>query len=431
MVKYTSYALCIMIILTVFCSSNRPDPAPAARVGDAVISRGFLAHVLLKMAADRTKQSERETLDRIVANVLVARKAEADGLAAAPGFAALAAAARTAALRDFLCEQHGITDDRDAKLYALVVKTFELSAPAVRWDAIIREERRAPVPLGGAIPRRSRTTDANRDAALDRDAARAVVIVSRVVRSTLLDVLVGLDSDTLDGIIAGSPEERDMRLRAALTDLHLPHLAERLDGPARALLDEVLVRARENLLVETYREHIGFEKLSGGRASRITYPVSPAEAREFYDKNRAQFEEPQRIDVSHIRVRDYAEAERLHKAIVADPSSFCALAAKHSIASDARDCGRIGVIERNAAVKLPLYKEFGFTLQKPGQLSVPFVTPDGVEIVRLNSIEKRLRPFGDPYTQKLIVEQMQPLKREAKLKASIEEMKKKYPVTMH
>lgn len=418
----------VMIILTVFCSSNRPDPSPAATVGDEAITRGFVSYALSKIAADRNKQSERETIERVVANILIARAAEAVKLDRAAGFDGLVRAARAAAMRDFIRDEHGIAANDDRKLHELAVKTFGIAIPPVDWNAVLVRENRQFVPLGGKIPERPRASSRGREAMIQGTAAGAVTITSSALSITLRDLLMGLDDDAFGEILTGEADARAAILAGAVTDMHLPHLAKRLEPGKRALLDEIVLRAGENLLVEAYREHIGFEKISGGRASRVTYPVRPAEARAFYDANRAQFEEPMKIDVSHIRVRDYAEAERLHKKITADPSSFCELAAQHSIAPDARECGRIGSIVRNDAVKLPLYKEFGFTLSRPGQVSVPFTTPEGVEILRLNSAEKRLRAFEDPYTQKLIVEKMQPMKREAKLQETIEEMKKKHPV---
>lgn len=418
--------LIVIIAAAPGCAGDDNDRSMAARVGQEIITRGFVRHAMASLAVPRgDARAERQVLESVVRNTLVACKAREEGVDAAPPVRLAARGVVGRARRDFLCASDGEgSEGCDARLFESIKKKYRLALPAIDGERLVVRVRRPFIPLGGTIPPPGSVEAAPGGLPFDMAYASSLVIGSSVVRCTLADLIIAMEPDEHDRML--DEATRGAVLRSAVVGRHLDALVSALPEGRRALLSEVERRAVDNLLVEAYRRSIGFENITGGPASSRVYPVTPDEALRFYRANPALFQEPVSVDLSHIRIRDAATADELRRDLEKDPGRFCELARRHSIAPDAASCGRIGVVSRVKG--LPLYQEFGFTLTKAGQISIPFKTPDGVEILLLNRRTVRQRSFDDPYTRKLVGERMQLLKREERYAAAIEEMKQRHPV---
>ncbi len=420
---FTGAAITAALVLSACACAGRDDEA-AAFVGGERITRGFVSYAMEKLGADgRGSVARREVIDGIVRNCLIAKKARLDRIDSGGEYLGALPAVLARTRMDFICGELGIRGDCGEGLLAHLKKNERLAVPVVDWGRAFVRKERPYIPLGGAIPK---APDGGGLPALNRAYAEGISISSDLVKTTLAALVDGADENTRAALTDDAVRER--ALAALVTDAHLAPLKVRLKERRRALLDQIETRASEALLAEIYRRRIGFESLSGGKSSAVRYPVTADEARAFYEGNRGLFEEPVAVEISHIRVPDHATAQALHARILKDPGSFCGLAKRHSIAPDASRCGDLGRVERRKG--LPLVMEIGFTLVRPGQVSVPFSTPDGVEIVRLRRREVRVRPFGDPSTRALIETKIQAVMRERKLASDIRQMKAKYPVTV-
>ncbi len=419
----TGAAITAALVLFACACAGKDDEA-AALVGTERITRGFVSYAMEKLGAQgRGSAARREVIDGIVRNCLVAKKARLDRIDSGEDYRGALPGVLARTRMDFLCGELGIRGDCSEGLLAHLKRNERLAVPEVDWGRVFIRKERPYIPLGGVIPK---VPVGGGLPSLNRAYADGISISSDLVKTTLAALVDGADENARAALTDYAVRER--ALGALVTDAHLAPLKGRLKERRRALLDEIETRASEALLAEIYRRRIGFESLSGGKSSSVRYPVSAREARAFYDGNKALFEEPVAVELSHIRLRDHAAARAVHAELVKDPGSFCGLARRHSIAPDASRCGDLGRVERRKG--LPLVKEIGFTLARPGQVSVPFSTTDGVEIVRLRRREVRLRSFDDPLTRALIETKIQAVLRERKLAADIDQMKKRYPVTI-
>jgi hypothetical protein len=419
-----------MLISIVFfsCGSGILDRTPAARVGDDIISRGFLRYTMEKLSVKGGTPARGEIRDAIIRNSLIARKAAAVKAGDSAAFRAEYRRVMDRTVKEFLCETLKARGDCDDALYGMLAKEFSLTVPAIEWEKVFTKQERPFIPLGGRIPARAPDRPGAPERGINSDYAAGIRISAGGTITTLADVLLQADDSAYLLMQDEAGAGRDRTLRSILAGQFLEKLKGLLGGGERALLGEVERRAGDNLLAEEYRRVIGFENITGGRSSAVVYAVSDEEALQFYRDNPRLFEEPVSVELSHIRVRDFALAEKIYRGLLSDPASFCTKAGKYSIAGDAASCGYIGTVARGT--NLPLYREFGFTLSKEGQVSVPFRTPAGVEILKLHHRIVRLRPF-DAYTAGLAKEKLQRVKREERLERDIAEIKRKYPVAIY
>ncbi|MCP4132460.1 MAG: hypothetical protein GY754_15920 [bacterium] len=441
------------IVFSLFpaCSSGDSgsifNSEPIAKAGDEIITKGFLTYTMQKLdikkgkgkkGKEALKGVKKEVLYKVIENILIARQAEIEGLDKRAEAAEQVRKQVRAAKKEYTCECLKF-DDCDGELFKLLKKEYKLNNYAISWEKVFIKIKRTFIPFGGKIPQKKETKkgtkkeieEKTRKGDIHSDYASSVIISTSKERTTLLKILEALNADEYNALKTVPDDKKDAAFRSILVNEYLNDLAAKTDKKARALWQEVELRVRQNILVEAYQQYIGFESISGGRQSRVVYEVTKKEARDFYDSHKQLFEEPVWVELSHIRCADYPTAEQVRKHLLKDPAHFCDLAKKHSIAPDAKKCGYIGKVTRQKGKKLPLYKEFGFTLAREGQLSIPFQTPQGSEVLMLHKRGTKLRLFDDGHTQKLIREKMQPLKREEKLARVIRDMKKKHPIEIY
>jgi peptidyl-prolyl cis-trans isomerase C len=150
-------------------------------------------------------------------------------------------------------------------------------------------------------------------------------------------------------------------------------------------------------------------------------PVSEAQAKAWYEAHRQELINPERVHVSHIFLtrHDVKNPERaveiaaFYQKLTAEPSSFAALAAKHSDDERTKNTGGdLGWLSRE---RVPAdFAEKVFSLEV-GQISAPFTTRLGWHIVILH--EKRpSRPLSFDEARPEIVAMLEDERRAEALK---------------
>jgi len=414
-------ALLLWVIITGGCSS-RTDLSPAATVGSETVSRACLKYAREKNPL--SGKTEEETLRSLVNQLLLAKAAVEEGIHRTPVYARLSGGEIESARRDFLCGEFGVRGDCGAGLMAVLGDGIGMKMPRVEWESLFPRERRAAISLGGKIPDAPGTSGPG-SAGINWKYAGAVNIPSRLGDIPLSKILASVPGKRLDTLARSPGEARNVIIRDIIVDAFSGLLASSLPAPRRELLVEIEKRADEHLLASLYRESLGHPvPVPSGIAVR-TLPVSETEARAYYDARPGEFQEPVWVELSHIRVRDYASALEVRRRLAASPGSFCG-EARRSLSPDGTRCGRLGKITRRR--NLPLHLDYAFTMKEDGEISDPVKTPEGWEIVKLHRRGTVTLPFKAPHTRRLVAEKMRPHLVMKAVDRSLREMAKKHPV---
>lgn len=423
-------AFSILLFSTATCMSKDIDTTPVARAGDELITRAFVSYTAEKLGLVRaTKEKKAELVQKIVENIAVANRARAIGLHTGNDFIRERDALVFQARLEYLCTAFDFSDNCTEKLYRRISAAIDLREPQIIWENVFIKKEAEFIPYGGKIPKVPRREKESRQSSINIPYTDAIEIKARHETLTLSKLLLTLSDDDFIKLLDGDSDERTQLMQKLLLKRYIGDFTAKLSREQKALMNEIERRAEQNLLVELYREHIGFERISGGKSSGVRYPVSEEEIRGFYEKNQGMFEEPEWVEISHIRLRDYQKAVELKKKIDDTPDSFCAAARSYSIADDAAKCGYVGIVKR--AKKLPLFKEFAFTMSREGEISRPFLADGFTEIVKLHRRKTRMLPLSEPHVRTLVIEALQPVKREEIFRKTIEDEKGKMRIEIY
>lgn len=117
---------------------------------------------------------------------------------------------------------------------------------------------------------------------------------------------------------------------------------------------------------------------------------SAADARKYYNENKAQFHTPAGRRVSHILVANKAEADALRARLT--PANFAALAKSESTdTGSATGGGDLGVMQKGQFV--PEFEKAAFAL-KDGEISQPVESQFGWHIITVDLVPASTTPFG-------------------------------------
>ncbi|UKL13953.1 peptidylprolyl isomerase [Dissulfurimicrobium hydrothermale] len=167
-------------------------------------------------------------------------------------------------------------------------------------------------------------------------------------------------------------------------------------------------------------------------------PVSDQEAKEFYEKNKAEFSQPEMIKARHILIRPQGNSEKAWKEAEAKAkdikkklekgADFAQLAKQYSEDPGTKDKGgELGLFPKGRMV--PEFEKAAFAL-KVGEISAPVKTQFGYHIIKVE--EKKpaeTKPLKDVMSQ---VKQMVKMeKQQNELEKLIDQIKTKYPVKIH
>ena len=127
----------------------------------------------------------------------------------------------------------------------------------------------------------------------------------------------------------------------------------------------------ENLLIQKFIE----EKVLAG------LEISDEKAREYYNNNKGNYKQGERIKASHIMVKSEEEANKIYNQLQ-NGSSFAELAKKKSIDDrSAKNGGQLGFIEKGQFI--PKFEEVAFNLEL-GKISEPVKTDYGYHIIKVS-----------------------------------------------
>lgn len=114
--------------------------------------------------------------------------------------------------------------------------------------------------------------------------------------------------------------------------------------------------------------------------------VSDEEVKDYFEKNKEKFTDPEQVRVSHILVRSKSEARKILNELEGG-ANFEKLAREYSIDSmTAPMGGDLGYISRGEMI--PAFEEAVFALEKKGDISQIIKSPFGYHLVKLTGIKK-------------------------------------------
>ncbi len=207
-----------------------------------------------------------------------------------------------------------------------------------------------------------------------------------------------------------------------------------LEAEKEGLNEDPLVKAR----IQQARSAILAQELIRRQIIGKT-EINDAEARKYYQENKAQFSQPERIKARHIliAVEDPASAdskkaarEKAEKILarVRAGEDFAELAKKYSDDPGSREKGGdLGFFSRGQMIEP--FEKAAFSL-KVGEISGLVESPFGYHIIKL---EERQPAQTTPYekVKEQVREKALEAKRESVLEAYLQQLRKKYPVSTY
>ena len=326
--------------------------------------------------------------------------------------------------KNFITEIDESKENTFDNLYAIFSKKYNFDKIEIDWTKVFIKKKRKAIIFGGKIPERNENENTSKKDYINYNYTSKIKINTGIINSSYDKFLETLPDGDFYSLRDESVEGRKLIFQNLLITIHLDdYIDKNVKGKQKELLNEFLLRSEQDLLKKKYMESIGFE-LSESSSTRLhTYVIGDEEALKFYKSNIEAFKEPLSVTTSHIRVKEQKLADKIRAELLENPNKFKEYAKKYSIAEDASEGGFLGTIVKEKDVKLPLYKEFGFTLTKKDQLSVAFKTPKGIEILQLHNRTTKTLDFKKSHTRKLISEMMQPMKRKEKLDRTIKQLR--------
>ncbi len=163
---------------------------------------------------------------------------------------------------------------------------------------------------------------------------------------------------------------------------------EEVDGEVRSIIDDSFQGSEEDFIaalefyglnIEDFRED-AYLNLLVRKVAMDEIDLSEAAAREFYDENRALFEQREEVEARHILVESREEAEDII-ALLDAGEEFESLAAEYSLDTSNKDSGGyLGFFGRE--MMIIEFEEAAFSLEI-GDISEPIQTDFGFHIIEV------------------------------------------------
>jgi len=124
------------------------------------------------------------------------------------------------------------------------------------------------------------------------------------------------------------------------------------------------------------------EQLILDKALAKDVTITPAQIKQYFDKNHASFDKPEEVTARHILVPNLAEAQKIEADLKAG-QSFATLAQKYSTDPASKDKGgELGAFRRGQMV--PAFDKYAFSAPLH-QISPPIKSPFGYHIIEVES----------------------------------------------
>jgi foldase protein PrsA len=124
------------------------------------------------------------------------------------------------------------------------------------------------------------------------------------------------------------------------------------------------------------------EQLILDKALSKEITITPAQIKQYFDKNHAAFDTPEQVTARHILVPNIATADKVEAALKSG-QSFASLAKQYSIDPGSKDKGgELGTFRRGQMV--PAFDKVAFT-EPVGAISPPVKSPFGYHIIQVES----------------------------------------------
>jgi foldase protein PrsA len=184
-------------------------------------------------------------------------------------------------------------------------------------------------------------------------------------------------------------------------------------------------------LTEADVQNILRQQLVLERAVAPQVHIAPAEIKAFFDKNHAQFDQPEQVRARHILVADQATANMIEAKLKAG-GNFAALAKQYSTDPASKIAGgELGFFPRGKMV--PAFQDAAFALPV-GAISPPVKSPFGWHIINVEAkkpatvatLASAQGQIKDQLTQQAEQQQIQPFMQGLRAKANIVVLDSRY-----
>jgi|HubBroStandDraft_4_1064222.scaffolds.fasta_scaffold00005_13 foldase protein PrsA len=111
--------------------------------------------------------------------------------------------------------------------------------------------------------------------------------------------------------------------------------------------------------------------------------ITPAQIKDYFNKNHASYDKPEEVKARHILVQSLPLANQIEAQLKTNPGSFADLAKKYSTDPSSKDKGGdLGAFRRGQMV--PTFDKYAFSAPI-GQISPPIKSPFGYHIIQVES----------------------------------------------
>jgi foldase protein PrsA len=229
--------------------------------------------------------------------------------------------------------------------------------------------------------------------------------------------LVSLEVISAEARKCGAP----CRVSDAAVQKQLDLITQQRFGGDEKKLDEFLKQQQITMAEARQQVRAGLqqEKLQQRETRGVRFTA--ADARTYYDQNRAQFRQAASREISHILVKSKAEADRI--AAEATPENFAELAKRYSTDTGSKaKGGALGVSQKGSFV--PEFEKVAFSLPA-GTISKPVKTQFGWHIIHVTGVSPaRTTPFSEARAN--IISSQLSAKRDSVWQAWVDETLKEY-----
>jgi peptidyl-prolyl cis-trans isomerase C len=219
-------------------------------------------------------------------------------------------------------------------------------------------------------------------------------------------------------------EEMDVEVSDKQVDERLEQLKKQFYGGQDKKFRDSLKKLK--LTEEQVKKDVRAQLLEEQLYKKVTedVKVSDKEIEDFYNKNKAQYQQAATREVRHILVKTKAKADALHRQLQ-NGANFANLAKKNS--EDPGSKGQGGKLTVSQGQTVPPFDKAAFSLEK-NELSKPIKTQYGWHIIQPLSEVKKASTTPLPQVKEAIKQQLLSEKKTTEMREWIEGLKDEFDV---